>query len=237
MFKKSFIIFISIFCFAMSNLSCVEAFGWGKKEPPEYPGGNKVEEDAPMATDEEVEAKDEEATTVVKPESEKIDYEEIYRRLEPANFSYQHDTDPEQYYDIKNMAWLPYPLLRLTSPIYFKNIVIPPGYYLLTPREYNNDWYILFKEAGKVVFIIPVFEKDFTPETFYESHIPKRKMTFKQSVHVKFLHVLGIIDRASQRKPAIETYLELSDLDNHFLIMTIYYGKAKYSMIFRTVNL
>jgi len=236
MLKKSFIIFLSVFFLTVSNLNC-EAFGFGrKKEPP--PGGNVVEESAPMATDEEIEEKEGEAPMVGTPDnSDKVDYEEIYRRLEPATFSYQHDIDPEQYYDIKHAAWLPYPLLRLTSPIYFKDTTIPPGYYLLTPREYKDNWYILFKEAGKVVFIIPVFEKDFTPETFYEHHIPKMKMGFKQSMHVKFLHVLGIWDKYSQRKPATETYLELSDLDNHFLIMTIYYGKAKYSLIFRTVKL
>ena len=73
-------------------------------------------------------------------------YAEIYNNLQPADFSYQHDMDPEQYYDIKDASWSPYPLLRLNSYIYFKNIAIEPGYYLLTPREHEGKWYILFKQ-------------------------------------------------------------------------------------------
>ena len=42
-------------------------------------------------------------------------YVEIYNNLEPANFSYIHDIDPDQYYDIKDTTWAPYPLLRLNS--------------------------------------------------------------------------------------------------------------------------
>jgi len=211
---------------------------FSKKVQPVYSGGNTLPEEPSLAEDDEVldKEKDFEPKNVDNPKTP-ADYEAIYRQLEPADFSYHHDIDPDQYYDMQHTTWSPYPLLRLTSPIYFKNITIEPGYYLLTPREHNGDWYVLFKSQGLVVHIIPVFEKDFTPETFYEKHIPKRKMTFAQSFHVKFLHVLGITDKASKRQPPKETYLELTDLDNHYLILTLYYGKAKYSLIFRTVSL
>ena len=49
-------------------------------------------------------------------------YAEIYNSLEVPTFSYLHDIDPDQYYDMKDTAWSVYPLLRLMSPIYFKTI-------------------------------------------------------------------------------------------------------------------
>ena len=66
--------------------------------------------------------------------------------------------DPDQYYDMKDTSWPVYPLLRLISPIYFKNITIEPGDHLLTPREHQGEWYMLFKQNGVVKHIIPVYE-------------------------------------------------------------------------------
>ncbi len=77
-------------------------------------------------------------------------YPQIYNDLQLADFSYLHNIDPDQYYDMKDAAWSPYPLLRLNSAIYFKGITIEPGYYLLTPREHNGKWYLLFKQNGVV---------------------------------------------------------------------------------------
>ena len=45
-------------------------------------------------------------------------YAQIYNNLEPADFSYLHNIDPDQYYDMKDTSWSVYPLLRLNSPIY-----------------------------------------------------------------------------------------------------------------------
>ena len=67
--------------------------------------------------------------------AEEIDYVKIYSELEAPTFSYLHGMDPGQYYDNKTSTWSPYPLFRLSSPLYFKNVTIPPGYYLLTPNN------------------------------------------------------------------------------------------------------
>ena len=85
----------------------------------------------------------------------------------------------------KYLTWSPYPLFRLASPIFFKSITIEPGYYALTPREYKDNWYILFKEGGKIKYIIPVYEREIVPMTFYDDHIPKPKLTISQSLHIK----------------------------------------------------
>ena len=171
--------------------------------------------------------------TVVKPTK---NYSQIYNNLEPASFSYMHDIDPDQYYDIKDATWSPYPLLRLNSYIYFKNIAIEPGYYLLTPREYKGKWYLLFKQNGTVSHIIPVYDRAIVPEGFYATHLPKPKLIFAQKVHMGTLSFLGKFKSTKRRDP-IKSYLEISDLENYFISIVIYYGNHKYYTIFRSIRL
>ncbi len=164
------------------------------------------------------------------------DYAQIYNDLEVPSFSYLHDIDPEQYYDIKDTSWSIYPLLRLNSPIYFKSITVEPGYYLLTPREHEGNWFMLFKQNGVVKYIIPVYDRDYTPEMFYDEHIPKPKYTTAQKIHMGFLDFIGHF-KSTKRKTPVQTYLEVNDLENYFVSIVIYYGAHKYSTIFRTIRL
>ncbi len=164
------------------------------------------------------------------------DYASIYNSLEPAKHSYIHGIDPDEFYDEKDATWSVYPLLRLNSPIYFKNITIEPGYYLLTPREHKGKWYVLFKQNGKITHIIPAYERGYTPEGFYDKHIPKPKLTKAQKVHMGVLNAVGKV-KSSKRKEPVKNYLEVNDLDNYFLNMIVYYGDHKYSMIFRSIRL
>lgn len=164
------------------------------------------------------------------------DYAQIYNDLEVPSFSYLHDIDPDQYYDMKDTSWSVYPLLRLNSPLYFKNITIEPGYYLLTPREHNGDWFMLFKQNGVVKHIVPIIERDYTPETFYDEHIPKPKYTTAQKIHMGFLDFIGNF-KSTKRKTPVQSYLEVNDLENYFVSIVIYYGSHKYSTIFRTIKL
>lgn len=161
------------------------------------------------------------------------DYEQMYRDMPVPTFTFVHGVDPDQYYDMKDTTWSPYPLLRLNSPLYFKTITIQPGYYLLTPRKYKDDWYILFKEAGKVKYTIPVFAKDYTPEFYYRDNLKELDMGKSQRWQIKFLNAWGKYIRKSKRRPATKTNVELTDLDNNFLLIELYYGPYKYSTIFR----
>ena len=164
------------------------------------------------------------------------DYAAIYSSLELPKHSYLHDIDPDQYYDMKDASWAPYPLLRLNSYIYFKDKAIEPGYYLLTPREHKEKWYLLFKQNGKVVHIIPVYERDITPELFYDKHLPQPKLTRAQKIHMGVLDFLGKFN-STKRKEPIKSYMEINDLENHFVSIIIYYGNHRYSTIFRTIRL
>ncbi len=162
-----------------------------------------------------------------------IDYRRIYQELEPADFSYIHGIDPDQYYDNQHYAWSPYPLFRLNSEVYFKNTKIEPGYYLLTPREHDGKWYVLFKENGVVKATIPCYNNEIVPLGFYELNLPKEKLTPSQKIHINFVNMVGHFN-SGKRKQAPKTYLEVEDLDNDFVSMIIYYGARRYYILLRS---
>ena len=167
--------------------------------------------------------------------AEDVDYEQIYRDLPIPTHSYVHSLDPGEHYDIRNTAWSPYPLFRLTSPLYFKTITIEPGYYLLTPREHEGKWYMLFKVQGKIKYIIPVYERDITPVGFYEENLPQPKLTWSQKKHLNFLKFVGERFDKSMREPIPQNYLEMFDLDNNFISMIVYWGDHRYYMVLRSI--
>ena len=176
-------------------------------------------------------------TAGISAQAKDVDYQQVYRDLEAPTLKFVHDIDPGEYYDSQNTTWSPYPLFRLTSPIYFKDIEILPGYYLLTPREHKGNWYILFKEAGKVKYVIPVYDKEIVPVTFYDDNLPQAKLAPSQKIHLKLLDFIGKYVPSAQRKPAPKTYLETTDLDNNFVSIVIYWGDYRYYTIFRTIRL
>lgn len=162
-----------------------------------------------------------------------IDYVQIYNSLEEPTFKYIHGIDPDQFFDIQNYAWAPYPLLRLNQEVYFKNQKIESGYYLLTPREHEGKWYVLFKENGVVKATIPCYKDEIVPAGFYEANLPKEKLTPSQKIHIGFVHLVGKVNSA-KRKKSPNTFLELEDLDNDFISMTIYYGSKRYYILLRS---
>lgn len=170
-------------------------------------------------------------------QAKNVDYENVYRTLEVPTHSYVHNVDPGEFYDTQSSTWSPYPLFRIASPIFFKTIAIEPGYYALTPREHKGNWYILFKEAGKIKYIIPAYEREIVPVTFYEDHLPKPKLSISQKLHIGALDTIGKIFPSAKRKPAPQTYLEATDLENHYLSLVIYWGNYRYYTIFRTIQL
>lgn len=166
-----------------------------------------------------------------------IDVEQMYRDLPVPEFKYVHNIDPGEYQDTRYSTWSPYPLFRMTSPLYFKTIAIEPGYYLLTPREHNGAWYILFKEAGRVKYIVPCYKKEMVPYDFYKNNLPQIKMTRVQKIREKALKFIGKRFDSAKRKPIPDTYLEASDLDNNFVSLIVYWGNYRYYFVLRTIQL
>ena len=169
--------------------------------------------------------------------TEEIDIEQMYRDMPVPDFKYVHNIDPGEYQDTMYSTWSPYPLFRLTAPLFFKTVKIDPGYYLLTPREHNGAWYILFKEAGKVKYIVPCYKKEMVPLDFYKNNLPQIKMTKIQIIREKFLNLVGKHIKSSKRKPIPDTYLEASDLDNNFISIIVYWGNYRYYFVLRTIQL
>lgn len=165
------------------------------------------------------------------------DYRQIYMDLEVPTFSFVHGIDPGQYYDNQNASYSVYPLFRLSSPLYFKTVAIVPGYYDLTPRTHQGKDYLLFKDCGIVKYIIPVYKKELVPEGFYESHLPKPKLTWSQNIKKNFYTYVGTHFKSAKRKPPVKTYLEVNDLDNKFVSIVVYFGNYRYYTIFRTVQM
>ena len=168
---------------------------------------------------------------------ENIDIEQMYRDMPVPEFKYVHNIDPGEYQDTRYSTWSPYPLFRLTAPLFFKTIAIEPGYYLLTPREHDGEWYILFKEAGKVKYIVPCYKKDMVPMDFYKNNLPQIKMTRVQRIREKALKRIGKKYDSAKRKPIPDTYLDATDLDNNFISLIVYWGNYRYYFVLRTIQL
>lgn len=169
--------------------------------------------------------------------TEDIDVEQMYRDMPVPTFKYVHNVDPGEYQDVMYSTWSPYPLFRLTAPLFFKTIAIEPGYYLLTPREHDGAWFILFKEAGKVKYIVPCYKKEMVPVDFYKNHLPQIKLTKTQLIREKALKFIGKNVKSSKRQPIPDTYLEASDLDNNFISIIVYWGNYRYYFVLRTTQL
>ncbi|MBE7712418.1 MAG: hypothetical protein E7Z87_01595 [Cyanobacteria bacterium SIG26] len=169
--------------------------------------------------------------------TEEIDIEEMYRVMPVPDFKYVHNIDPGEYQDTMHSTWSPYPLFRLTAPLFFKTVRIDPGYYLLTPREHEGNWYILFKEAGKVKYIVPCYKKEVVPYDFYKNNLPQIKMTKTQLIREKALKFIGKKFDSAKRKPIPDTYLQAEDLDNNFISLIVYWGNYRYYFVLRTVQL
>ena len=173
------------------------------------------------------------ADEVTKVQSENEKFREIYDKLPEANFSYIFNLDPYQTEEYTKYMYAPYPLFRTAIRFVFKNTVIEPGYYLLTPREKEGQWYVLFKTNGKVQHIVPVYEKDLVDPMFYKRYVPERKLTFWQNICQKTRNTMGrLFKKQTQRTPPPKSYIDVNEIGTDFWQVILYYGATKYYMIF-----
>ncbi len=165
---------------------------------------------------------------------EKETCEEIYNKLENADFEYIFGIDPYQAEDYTKYMYSPYPLFRVGVPFIFKDIEIKPGYYILTPRKKDGRTYVLFKEQGRVKYIIPVYETDLVDPLFYDQYIPEKKKGFWERRREGASNFIGrLFPKKTQRMPAPKAYIEVNDIDREFYQVILYYGTQKYYMIFK----
>ena len=161
------------------------------------------------------------------------DFQKIYDELSEADFEYIFGIDPYQAEEYTKYMFSPYPLLRVGVNFIFKETVIPPGFYLLTPRKHQGQTYILFKEEGRVKYMVPCYKVDLTTTKTYDQYIPKPKSKWKR-VKGGFADKVGaIFPKKTQRKPIPKTYMEINDIDGEFYQVILYYDTGKYYLIFK----
>ncbi len=161
-------------------------------------------------------------------------FDEIYEKLEPAGFEYMFGIDPYQAEDYAKYMYSPYPLFRVGLPFIFKDIKIEPGYYILTPRKKDGRTFILFKEQGRVKYLIPVYNIDIVDPLFYDQYIPEKKKGFWEKLGQKTSNTIGrMFPKKTQRMPAPKAYIEVNDIDREYYQVILYYGTQKYYMIFK----
>ena len=167
------------------------------------------------------------------PRTKLDDFDKIYSELPEADFDYIFGIDPHQADDYTIYMRSPYPLFRSGVDLIFKSKKIPPGYYLLTPREKNGKTWILFKENGRISYVIPVYNEDIVPETFWEEKIPHPKENFGQKVNKKVMGFIGTkFGKKNQRTPIPQAYVEFNDAGIYW-DMVLYYGMKKYYLLFK----
>lgn len=148
-----------------------------------------------------------------------FDYETAYKNLKPIKVEFIHDEDPDEYYDTKKIHFSPYPLIRLTQTLYYLDKKIEPGFYLLTPREYAGQRCVLFKQAGKIKHIVPIFEhKKVFPELEYNK--PPKKW-------------YQVRDRYTFQTQYYERKVRAFDVYSEFYEIDLYYQSDLSKMIFK----
>lgn len=161
-----------------------------------------------------------------------VDYDSLYEAAQPFESKLYNDIDPFQDEDNIRYSWSPYPLFRTSAELYFKDLKIEPGYYLLTPRTLKDKDYVFFKQNGKVQFIIPVAKKEKTPVNFYDANTPKIKLTkwqkFTNGVKEKFYNTAKDSGRITPPSSLVNV-----DVEVKYVVMSFYYGEDKYLLLFK----
>lgn len=160
------------------------------------------------------------------------DYNAMYENAGLFGSRLYNDIDPYEDEDNIKYAYSPYPLFRIAADLYFKEYMISSGYYSLAPRTLKGRDYVLFKQGGKVKFIIPAVKKEMTPPDFYSADIPRRKKSLWQKFTEGCSNTFYRIFRSSQKIPPPKSYISAETYEN-FLIICVYYGKEKYTLLFK----
>ncbi|MCQ2958147.1 MAG: hypothetical protein MJ180_04500 [Candidatus Gastranaerophilales bacterium] len=150
---------------------------------------------------------------------EGFDYTKAFNDLKPVNVEFIHDEDPDEYYDTQKIHFSPYPLIRLTQTLYFLDKKIEPGFYLMTPREYNDQKCVLFKQGGKIKYVVPIFaHRVVVPELEYRK--PPKKWW-------------QIRDRYTFQTQYYERKIRAFDVYNEYYEIDLYYKAGLSKMIFK----
>lgn len=160
------------------------------------------------------------------------DYDSMYEAAQPFQSKLFNDIDPFEDEDSIKYAYSPYPLFRTSAYLYFKDLTIDPGYYTIVPRKLKGEYYVLFKQGGKVKFIVPVAKKEATPLNFYDANIPKVKLTGMQKFTNKVRTTFYNVSKNSMKMEPPKSLVKV-DVEVKYIIVTFFYGEDKFTLLFK----
>lgn len=105
-------------------------------------------------------------------------YDQIYNSLPNLDFHYDNSEDPDEIADYHEFIISPYTLMRISDTLSTKNTIFKPGYYLLSPKNQDGYDFVMFKQKGKIVGLVPVFEKQTVDPLITYPQPPKPKVGF-----------------------------------------------------------
>lgn len=216
---KKFIIMFAIFCLSISAPLTQAA-------PPKAPVAPQAFESTPEQGG-FIDAL-QEKSDLTRSEAEKI-----YNNLILPDVTFENNLDPYEQQDNYSYGRSPYPLIRTVTSIHCHKTVIEPGYYLLTPRKINARYYLLFKQQGKVLYTIPIFEnKQVNPATTYpQAKDPYEDAPFGlRSVYKLF----GII--SGRRTPNVQVPqhdVKCFAYNDQYYGINVYYKDRLYKTIYK----
>lgn len=176
------------------------------------------------------------STNISKAEiNERKDYEKTYNSLPALDLYFDSREDVQEIFDCQDYYQSPYPLFRTSLTLKYKDLTFKPGYYLLTPRNYSNYEFVMFKVKGKIVGFVPVYEKTRInfKEVYKEPPKPKDALYKRPFVAMKkgFKKVFKrYLKPPEPYKHKIET--KVTDDGKYFLVW-LYVKDNLYKMVFK----
>ncbi len=170
--------------------------------------------------------------------NDKPNYAEIFKNMPIIDIPYLNSEDPYEYLQYEKYIYSPYPLVKFSLKLQTPGNILKPGYYLLTPRAENGNDFVLFKQNGKIVAIIPVYEKKAVyPKAIYNQK-PKPEIPLWKKPFTGLKK--GAIKLMGKRKlphpqPKYAMDSQFVDGEKYFL-MTLYFEEYAYKMLFKVVR-
>lgn len=167
-----------------------------------------------------------------------LNYEKIYEDTPVLDHIYETGIDEEESDDYEDYIVSPYVLIRLPVKLRNKNIVLDKGYYLIKPERKDGYRFAVFKQNGRVVGAVPVYQKNWVdPEVIFP---PPPKPTYKwyQKPFMSTWNVLKwpfkklLEHRKPLPPPRAKADFRLSE-DEKYYDMWLYIESSLYKMLFK----
>ena len=88
----------------------------------------------------------------------KINYDLIYEDMPILDFMFETNRDPQESADYQGYFISPYVLTRLPVKLRNKKTVLSKGYYLIKPEKKDGYNFVIFKQNGIIMGIIPIYK-------------------------------------------------------------------------------